>query len=365
MIDYFPITAILGARQVGKSTMARELDWNHFFDMENPADARLLENPQLALENLQGLIVIDEVQWVQNLFPYLWYLVDQKKQQKFLLLGSASGNLINQSSESLAGRIAYLTLSGFSREDLTSEQKKMHWIRGGFPSSLLAPDDGTSYQWRENYVRTYLERDLPQLGIQIPAGTLRRFWLMLSHYHGSVINYAEISRSLGISDKMIRYYLDILSQSFMVRIVEPWFINTSKRIVKSPKIYLRDSGIFHYLQSIHSKENLLVNPKLGASWEGYVLEEARKIIQQEEIFFWATHAGAELDMFWQWKGRNFGLEVKFADAPGMTKSLHSAMEDLKLDFCWIVYPGEKSYLVHEKVKVLPLEQLAQIATPDY
>lgn len=361
-IQAFPVTAILGPRQCGKTTIAREFDFDHYFDLENPRDAVRLENPQLALEELKGLIIIDEIQRVPDLFPLIRYLVDNKTDQKYLILGSASRDIIRQSSESLAGRIAYFHLGGFRIQDIGNENTKQLWIRGGFPDSFIPESGEQSLLWRENFITTFLERDIPQLGINIPAAVLRRFWTMLSHYHGQVINYSEFGRSFGISDMTVRKYIDILAGTFMVRVLQPWYVNVGKRLVKRPKIYIRDSGIFHTLMYIDTYEQLYSNPKLGASWEGFALENVCKSINKrdEEFYFLRIHAGSEVDLFWQHAGKNWGAEFKFADAPRLTKSMQIVLKDFSLEHLWIICPGTKIYRLDERITVLPIKSV-----PDY
>jgi predicted AAA+ superfamily ATPase len=361
IIKLFPVTAILGTRQCGKTTLAKELVYDHYFDLENPRDIARLQNPQLALEDLEGLIVIDEIQRIPDLFPLLRYLVDNKSGQKYLILGSASRDLVKQSSESLAGRISYYYLNGLSLNDIGKENIKRLWIRGGFPISFIADTNEDSYLWKENYITTFLERDIPQLGINIPSYTLRRFWTMLSHFHGQIINYSEIARSFGISDMTIRKYLEILEGTFMVRILQPWYVNIGKRLVKRPKIYIKDSGIFHSLMSIETIENLLSHNKLGASWEGFALEHICRSIgkNDREYYFWSTYTGAEIDLFWQNKGKNWGVEFKYTDAPKLTKSIKIASLDLKLEHLWVVYPGNEKYRLAENITVLPLAMIEE------
>ncbi|MCI0512433.1 ATP-binding protein [candidate division KSB1 bacterium] len=356
LLPIFPVVAILGARQCGKTTLARHFDYANYFDLENPRDLARFEQPQLTLENLEGLIVIDEIQRAPELFPLLRFLVDTKPAQKYLILGSASPELVPKSAESLAGRIGYYRLSGFGLHDVGIENLNQLWLCGGFPRSFLAESISTSYIWRENYIQTFLERDLPQLGIQIPARTLHRFWVMLSHYHGQIMNYAELGRAFGISDTTIRKYLDILEGTYMIRVLSPWYVNIGKRLVKRPKIYLRDSGIFHNLQSIETQAQLLTHPKLGASWEGFALECISQTIatSNQALFFWSTHSGAEVDLFWQSGGKNFAIEFKFMDAPRVTKSMLSAITDLKLTHLWIIYPGNQAYPLTPEITVLPL-----------
>lgn len=361
LISLFPVTAILGPRQCGKTTLARTLAFDFYFDLENPQDLARLEQPQLALEDLAGLIVIDEIQRLPNLFPLLRYLVDQGKNRKFVILGSASRDLIRQSSESLAGRIAYFQLGGFRHSDVDAEAVKALWWRGGLPRSFLAASDEDSLLWRNQYITTFLERDIPQLGITIPARTLRRFWTMLSHYHGQILNYAELGRSFGISDMTVRKYCDILEGTFMVRILQPWSVNIGKRLVKRPKLYLRDSGLFHTLLSMEKPEQLYASPRLGASWEGFALDCVCRSLGKEdgELYFWHTHAGAELDLFWQAGGKSWGAEFKYEDAPRLTRSIKTAVEDLALERLWVVYPGKAAYRLADKVQAIPLANIGE------
>ncbi|NOX90429.1 MAG: ATP-binding protein [Calditrichaeota bacterium] len=361
LIEQFPVTVIVGARQTGKTTLARQFHADYYFDLENPRDLVRLDNPQLTLEDLQGLIVIDEIQRRPEIFPVLRYLVDKNPKQKYLILGSASRDLIKQSSETLAGRIAYFKLEGFRLSDIGPKNRKKLWLRGGLPPSFLANSDQQSFVWRQHYITAFLERDLPQLGIRIPAQTLRRFWMMLSHYHGQILNYSEIGRSFGISDMTVRKYVEILEGTFMIKTLWPWHANLKKRLVKRPKLYFQDSGLFHALMSIETMEQLMGHPKLGASWEGFALNTFCRILQKEEseYFFWATHAGAELDLYWQQGGNNFGAEFKFTDAPTLTKSMKIAMEDLNLDFLYVIYPGKTSYRLSDNVLVVAFEELEQ------
>jgi len=352
----FPVTAILGPRQCGKTTLAREFAADHYFDLENPRDSAMLTEPQLALESLSGLIVIDEIQRAPNLFPLIRYLVDGHKKQRYLILGSASRDLLRQSAESLAGRIAFYELGGFRLGDIGPNHWRKLWLRGGLPRSYTARTDELSHEWREQYVATFLERDIPQLGITIPAATLRRFWLMLCHYHGQVLNHSEFARSFGVSDMTVRRYLDILEGTFMVRLLQPWHANLGKRLVKRPKLYVRDSGLLHALLAIGSARDLATHNKLGASWEGFALETAARAVgkRNEEVAFWGTHSGAEVDLFWQDHGRNWAIEVKYADAPRLTPSMGSALKDLGLAHLWIIYPGDRAYPLADNVSVLPL-----------
>lgn len=354
-----PVTAILGPRQCGKTTLAKQVLPDHSFDLENPRDIVRLEHAQTILESLSGLVMIDEIQRKPDLFPLLRYLVDQDKQRRFLILGSANQDLLQQSSETLAGRISFLPLAGFRLADVGSDQIWIHWMRGGFPRAFLAEDDVACQDWLENYIATFLERDIPSFGIRIPATTIRRFWTMIAHVHGNILNYSELGRSMQVSDNSVRSYVDVLEHTFMVRVLRPWFSNTSKRLVKNPKVYIRDSGIFHQLQGVSTMEQLQSHPKLGASWEGYALEECAKSIglRSEQLYFWATHSGAEVDLFWTTNGKNWAIEFKFEDAPRMTRSMHSAIAELELEKLWVVYPGKTSYALNDKVSVLPLVQV--------
>lgn len=359
LIRSFPVVAVLGARQCGKTTLVKTIPYKYYFDLENPRDIARLEQPQLALEGLKGIIVIDEIQRMPELFPFMRYLVDKKRDQKYIILGSASKNLLQQSSESLAGRIAYYQLGGFRPADVGLNNMERLWFRGGLPRSYLAKSDEESRLWCENYISTFLERDIPQLGIQIPSRMMRRFWTMLSHYHGSIINYAELGRSFGISDMTVRRYCDILEGTYMIRVLQPWHVNIGKRLVKRPKIYLRDSGLFHSLMSIDMPKQLLSNNKLGASWEGFALEYTSRVLGKEEhsLYFWSTHAGAELDLFWQSGGKSWGIEFKYIDAPRITKSMNVAVEDLHLASLWVIYPGSERYRLSEKIIAMPLSHL--------
>lgn len=356
-----PIVAILGPRQCGKTTLARQYCESvpdfvgaNYFDLEDPVDLARLDQPMLALESLTGLVVIDEIQRRPDLFPILRVLADKTSIQ-FLILGSASRELIKQSSESLAGRIAYMELTPFSYQEV--EHLNDLWIRGGFPKSFLAPSLADSIDWREFYITTFLEQDIPNLGIQIPPATLRRFWAMLAHYHGNIFNASELGRSFGSSDTTIRRYLDILTGTFMIRQLQPWHANVSKRQVKAPKIYFRDSGLFHTILDISDLSRLQKHPKLGASWEGFALEEVIRArgIKSHQCFFWATHAGAELDLLIVDKDRHEGFEFKYTDAPTLSASMKISLSDLQLDQLTVIYPGKKSYALGENITVINLQ----------
>jgi hypothetical protein len=356
MLDIFPVTAVLGARQCGKTTISREMNATHYFDLENPRDEARFMNPQLLLENLKGLVVIDEFQRKPELFSLLRHLVDTRDTPRYLILGSASRDLVKGSSESLAGRIGFHHLGGFSMDDAGTHNMMRLWIRGTMPRSYLAESEGSSMLWRENYITTYLERDIPQLGIMVPARTLRRFWMMLAHYHGQILNFAEIGRAFGISDMTVRRYVEILEGTYMIRVISPYFTNTSKRLVRRPKLYIRDSGIFHTLMGIGDFNQLVSNPRIGASWEGFALEETLGLLNRrsEEVFFWSTHSGAEVDLVYHHKGKLYGIEFKYADAPCLTRSMRSALNDLDLERISVIYPGADSYSVHDRVRVVSL-----------
>ncbi len=359
-----PITALLGPRQVGKTTLARLFTANHpatLFDLESLPDQRRLQNPEFVLGGLQGLVVLDEIQQMPELFSTLRVLVDRPDNQaRFIILDSASPQLIRRASESLAGRVEFIELNGFDLSETGSAAWQTLWLRGGFPRSFLADSEDDSLAWREGFIRTFLERDLPQLGITIPASAMRRFWSMLAHYHGQTWNASELSRAMGLSDKTVRSYLDILSGAFMVRQLQPWFENTSKRQVRAPKIYLRDSGLLHSLLNIPDQHTLFGHPKVGASWEGYAIEQALNILRPNEAYFWATHGAAELDLLFFANGKRYGVEVKFSEAPEVTRSMHTALQDLGLEHLWVLYPGEQSYLVHERISVWPLKRIADL-----
>ena len=359
-----PIAALLGPRQCGKTTVARMIAAQRpatYFDLENPVDARRLSAPLTVLERLSGLIIIDEVQRQPELFALLRVLVDRPQNSAhFLLLGSASPQLVRGVSESLAGRIGFVDLSGFDLAEVDTAQRDRLWLRGGFPRSFLADDDVASMAWREGFIRTFLERDIPQLGITIPAETLRRFWMMVAHYHGQVWNAAEFARSLGTSEVTARRYLDILAGAYMVRVLPPWFENVSKRQVKSPKVYVRDSGVLHGLLQLGTLPELQSHPKLGASWEGFAIEQIIRLLDTRDAYFWATHGGAELDLLVLAGGKNYGFEIKYADAPGTSRSMQVALHDLALEHLWVVYPGQQEYALDERITALPLDALPNL-----
>jgi predicted AAA+ superfamily ATPase len=353
------VVALVGPRQCGKTTLAQALvpaDSPNYFDLEDPVSLARLDEPMTELSELKGLVVIDEIQRRPNLFPVLRVLADRIPQPaRFLILGSASPDLMRQSSESLAGRLETLAMGGFSLAEVGLEARPRHWVRGGFPLSFLAATEADSLIWRKSFVQTFLERDLPQWGIVAPAVALHRFWKMLAHYHGQTWNAADPARSLGVSEPTTRRYLDILTGAFMVRQLQPWHANLKKRQVKAPKVFLRDSGLLHQLLGIRSEEELLSHPKAGASWEGYVIEETLRAVEPDEAYFWATHDGAEIDLMMFKDGRMLGVECKREDAPRLTPSMRIALEDLQLEQIAVVYPGSRPYSLGERVRVVPLE----------
>lgn len=362
-----PIIAMLGPRQCGKTTLAKmfakenePFPRTNYFDLESPLDIDRLKEPLLTLSPLKGLIIIDEIQRAPDLFPILRYLADNENlDQQYLILGSASRELIKQSTESLAGRIAYLEITPFSLLEVDSQEKL--WIRGGFPRSYLAESEHASADWREFYIRTFLEQDIPNLGLRIAPHALRRFWMMISHYHGNLLNVSELGRSFGASESTMKHYLDILTGTFMVRQLQPWWENISKRQVKSPKIYLRDSGILHSLLGLQTIEQVRMSPKIGASWEGFALEEIINYHKSpsQQCYFWSTYSGAKLDLFLHLQGKPVGFEIKYSDAPKMTKSMQIALQELKLTHLYIIYPGDIDYPLSEKVTVVSLKNYIQ------
>jgi predicted AAA+ superfamily ATPase len=355
------VVALLGPRQCGKTTLARQIvpeDSPNYFDLENPRHVERLSQPLSALEGLRGTVVIDEIQRRPELFPVLRVLADRDPlPARFLVLGSASPALLRQSSESLAGRIERVLMGPLSLQEVGWAQQRRHWVRGGFPRSFLAENDEASCRWRQEFMQTFLERDIPQLGFAVPALALYRFWSMVAHYHGQIWNSAEPARSLGISEASVRRYLDLLSEVFMIRQLPAWHANLRKRQVKSPKVYFRDSGLLHQLLGIGNEGELDRHPKCGASWEGYAVEEILKLVEPGQAHFWATHQGAELDLVMVHRGRLLGVECKRVDAPRMTPSLRIALQDLQLERIAVVYPGPHRYAMGERVEAVPLASL--------
>jgi hypothetical protein len=358
---------LAGPRQSGKSTLAAHLvprAGARWFDLEHPADRERLSQPLTALTPLAedgtaaGPVVIDEVQLVPDLFPVLRVLIDRSDRPgQFLLLGSASPKLLRQAGESLLGRVEVVEVSGFDLDEVGPARQVDLWLRGGYPRSFLADSDDDSLAWRMQAVQRHVESDLPQFGVGIPAPAMLRFWRMLAHCHAQVWNAADPARSLGLSEPTVRRYLDVLTQTFMVRQLPPWYENLSKRQVKAPKLYFRDSGLLHALSGVGTLDALLDHPRSGASWEGFVVEQVLRIARPDEAYFWATHAGAELDLLLFKGGRRVGVEVKRMDAPRLTPSMQTALNDLRLDALYVVYPGERRYRLGGRVEVVPLAAL--------
>lgn len=357
------VVALIGPRQCGKTTMARKFvapTSINYFDLEDPFSLVRLDQPMSTLLDLNGLVVIDEIQRRPELFPILRVLADRDPlPARFLILGSASPALLHQSSESLAGRITTIPMGGFSLEEVGAEAQNQHWRRGGFPLSFLAVGEDESVDWRKDFVNTFLERDIPQFGFNIPSTSLFRFWSLLAHYHGQVWNAAEAARALEVSQSTARRYIDLLQDLFMVRQLQPWYANLGKRQVKSPKIYLRDTGLLHYLLGIRSEQELAVHPRNGASWEGYVIEEIIKVANPDETYFWATHSGAELDLLLIKNGKRIGVECKRMDAPRVTPSMRAALKDLDLSKLLVIYPGLHPYPLSDKILTIPVKFLVE------
>jgi len=357
------VVVLVGPRQCGKTTLARLLlpeDSINYFDLEDPASLARLDEPMTALSPLQGLVVIDEVQRRPDLFPVLRVLVDRKNcPASFLILGSASGDLLRQTSESLAGRMERVAIGGFSLNELGAEEEQALWLRGGFPLSYLAPTVAESDAWRKSFIQTLLERDFPQWGVRVLAVALQRFWTMLAHYHGQTWNAAEPARALGVSESTTRRHLDLLTDALMVRQLQPYHVNISKRQVKAPKIYVRDSGLLHQLLGVDSPKTLMTHPKVGASWEGFVIEQVLMTVNHDESFFWATHQGAEIDLVLRRGSELLGVECKRTDAPRMTPSIRVALKDLNLARVAVLYPGSKRFPIAEHVEAVPLRTLGE------
>ena len=356
------IVGLIGPRQSGKTTLARHIvpsNSTNYFDLEDPASLARLSQPMTALEELRGIVVIDEIQHRPDLFQVLRVLADRKPlRARFLILGSASPNLLRQSSESLAGRIEIIPAGGFSLDEVGASSLNRHWQRGEFPLSFLARTSDDSFVWRQQFIQTFLERDVPQLGISIPAPALLRFWTMVAHCHANIWNAADPARSLGIGESTVRRYLDLFTGLLVVRQLQPWHENLNKRQVKAPKVYIRDSGLLHVLLGIRTEKELFTHPRIGASWEGYAVEEVLSQLQPDQAYFWATHQGAELDLLLFKNGRRLGIEIKRADAPTLTPSMRSALADLKLEQLIVLYPGSQAYALESRVRVLPIDALA-------
>lgn len=354
-----PVVVVVGARQVGKSTLTRLIAdgiKNTLFDLQNPRHAAQLAEPMLALESLTGLVVIDEAQLARDLFPVIRVLADRPdRPATFLLLGSASPELVGLSAESLAGRVELLELGGLRVADVGGDRLNQLWLQGALPRSFELAERQSNI-WRDNYIATFLERDLAQLGFRMPATQMRRFWTMLAHYSGQTWNGAELARAMGVAQTTVRRYLDALTDALVVRQVQPWFANTSKRLVRSPKIYVRDTGVLHRLLSIDSMATLLNHPKVGASWEGLVIEQIA-LDSDSPIYFWGTQSGAELDLFTVRDGRNIGIEIKRTDTPRVTPSMRSALTDLGLDVLLVAHPGQDRFRLSERTWAVPAVEL--------
>lgn len=365
LLKRHPVVGIVGARQVGKTTLARMITERVkqqavFFDLENPEDLARLHDPMLALKGLRGLVVIDEIQRFDDLFPVLRVLADRPKNPaQFLVLGSASPELLRQGSETLAGRIVYHELGGFCLEEIGATHHQRLWLRGGMPRSYLSRSLGESHEWRRSFVRTFLERDLPQLGINVSSTTMRRFWTMLAHYHAQTWNSSEFARSFGVSDKTVRGYLDHLTAALVVRQLQPWHQNISKRQVRAPKIYLADSGLLHTLLNLRTQSDLEGHPKIGASWEGFVIEQIMRQLgaERDECFFWATHTGAEIDLIVIRGRTRLGFEIKRTTAPKVTPSMRNALTDLNLKSVDIIHAGENTFPLMKKIRAVSLSRL--------
>ena len=359
-----PVVALLGPRQCGKTTLARQLAGTRkstFFDLESEPDVRRLANPELVLGGLDGLVVLDEIQRMPRLFNALRVLVDRAEGHPcFLILGSASPDLVRGVSESLAGRVEFIELAGFDLAETGTEAWLTLWLRGGFPRSYLAASDTDSMAWREGFIRTFLERDIPQLGITVPAAAMRRFWTMLAHWHGQTWNASKLGRAMSLTDKTVRSYLDLLTGTYMVRQLHPWFENVAKRQVKAPKVYFRDTGLLHALLDTRDDGVLFASPNVGASWEGFVIEQILRAVRPSNAWFWATHGGGELDLLIFDKGRRIGFEVKFNEAPEVTRAMREVVRVLSLDHLYVVCPGRDAYPVDARISVLPVLDVANL-----
>jgi hypothetical protein len=367
-LDHFRVTALLGPRQCGKTTLARTCDVprENYFDLEDPLDQARLENPRDVLGGLSGLIVIDEFQRQPDLFPILRVLADRKdRPARFLILGSASPQLMKGASESLAGRVNFIHMGGLHCGEVGVADRDRLWLRGGFPESYLAPSEEISNRWRSSFIQTFLSQDLPSFGIDVPPERLRRFWIMAAHYHGQTWNSSAIAKSLDISHTTARSYLDILTESYVMRQLPPFATNLKKRIVKAPKVYLRDSGLLHSLLQIGSLAGLQSNPRYGASWEGFALEQlcAALALEPDEVFFWGTHGGAEMDLVVERGGKRYGFEFKATEKPRVTHSMTIAKADLALEKAYLVYLGELSFPLRDGMEALGYAKIPDFRFP--
>lgn len=360
-----PVVALLGPRQSGKTTLAREVlakGKGERFDLEDPRDEQRLSEPMTALEELRGLVVIDEVQRRPELFPVLRVLADRRPiRARFLVLGSASPEMLRQSSETLAGRVRFVEMGGFTLDEVGAEEWRRLLVRGGFPPSYTARSAAASFSWREDFIRTFIERDVSALGVEVRSrANLRRLWSMLAHRHGQLWNGAELAGALGETYVTVKRHLDILTGALVVRALPPWLPNLEKRLVKSPKVFVRDAGVLHALLGVGSMRELERHPVLGASWEGFVLEQIVRRVGERNVYFWGTHGGAELDVLVVKGSQKIGFEMKWGDAPKMTKSMHQALADLELDQLNVVYPGPRGYRLAPRVDVVPISALEDV-----
>ena len=367
-LENFRITALLGPRQCGKTTMAREISAprENYFDLEDPLDEARLENPRDVLGALRGVVVIDEFQRKPDLFPILRVLADrQGSPARFLILGSSSPDLMKGASETLAGRIQFIHMGGFTCAEVGSETRNRLWLRGGFPESYGSASDKVSNQWRRAFVQTFLTRDLPSFGVGVAPVKLRRFWTMAAHYHGQTWNSSAIASSMDINHTTARSYLDILTDAYVMRQLQPWLPNIKKRLVKSPKVYLRDSGLLHTLLQIETLADLQSNPRYGASWEGFALEQICAVLDldSEDTFFWATHGGAEMDLVVRRGGKLYGFEFKTTEKPKVTHSMTVAHKDLGLEKVFLVYPGDLSFPLRDEMEALGYSRIADLQLP--
>ncbi len=359
-----PITALLGPRQAGKSTLARHYCAGRdctLFDLESQQDIDALSNPELVLGSLQGIVVIDEIQVMPELFRVLRVLVDRPHiDTRFLIVGSAAPGLVRGASESLAGHIEFVDMTGFDLGEVGEDNLTRLWLRGGYPRSFLASSENDSLAWREGFIRTFLERDIPQLGVRIPSRVIRRFWTMLAHWHGQTWNASELGRSMDATNKTMRHYLDVLTGTFMIRQIQPWFANVAKRQVKAPKVYFRDSGLLHALLGIDSERGLISYPRVGASWEGFVIEQVLCALGHPQAWFWAAHSGGEVDLLIQWNGRQVGFEVNFSEAPAISGLTRSTVNLLGLDHLFVVAPTRRAYQADERISVFPANEILNL-----
>lgn len=364
-----PVVAIVGSRQVGKSTLAKELlaqqEGSVYLDLEKPEDLTILENAaRYFRDNINALICLDEVQRKPEIFPLLRSIIDEhNRKPRFLILGSASPDLLKQSSESLAGRIRYFELSPFNYSEINQIELSTFWLRGGYPLSFLSGTDQASYEWRESFISTYLERDLPNLGFRRTSALVRRVWAMLAHYHGQILNKSKLSQSLDLTSQAITGYLDMLADTYMIRVIEPYYSNSKKRLVKTPKVYIRDSGILHYLLKIKTREDLYSNPNYGSSWEGLVVENILSMINQSwDVFFYRNSLGDELDLVLKYGSKIIAIECKSSSAPKLTKSNYSAISDIKPEMTYVVAPIEKAFNIDDRIRVCNIGEIVQELT---